>query len=368
MSPPGQGGESAPASRAPRRGQMRVERYREMVAWRESAAAGVGALLAGLVLTAAPLWWFGFGADLAVGTLELAVLVLVEGVGATVNQGELAASLSAYGVLDSSAFGVGPAVLLAGAGHHLAGRHVAAGATERPLETVLAGGSLALWFAPALALVAVVTTVTVDQSVSLDVAAVFVAGLLYAGVFATLGAAIRSQALLTSSRSLVAGPGAFVAALVVWSVSEAPVEERPAGGGADLDGAVAYLDLLSEFVESTAGEGEILPAWVVVAVALAFGAGLSVAAGQRDPLVGAGEGARLGATYGATVALVVLGHVVAVAAEFQGVWETGQVVVVNELLAAAPRTVLVAGVVYPVVFAAIGGGVGAVVYRCWQGG
>jgi hypothetical protein len=257
---------------------------------------------------------------------------------------------------------------LLGAGYHLAGRHVESGVTRQPLETVVAGGSLAMWFTAAAVLS---TAIVADERVSLRVAEVLVVTLLYSGVFASVGAAVRSRAPLTSWQGTLAGALTFAVVILVWVVGEDPLADRAAGGLADLGGALEYFDLLTDLlVNHGIEEGEILPAWFLVVVPLVSGATLAYAARRRDPVVGAGEAARLGPTYGALVAVVVVGHVVALAAEFQqqtGDWDAGQTLFVNELVAAAPRTILLTGVVYPVAFAAVGGVVGALVYRTGYG-
>lgn len=359
--PPGGG-------RGPRRG-----RFRELVAWRESALAGVGALLAGLVLAVVVLRLFAVGEDLAVGVRELAVLVTVEGVGVTVNRGELAATLSAYGTLDSDLLGVGPAVhmlvpaavVLAG-GYILAGRHIEAGATERPRDVVIAGGSLAVWFTLALAVVTLATVATAPTRISVDVVQLLVVGVLYSAVLAATGGAVRSRARLVSSRGLLAGVGAFVVAVLAWAVGTNPFADRAASGVFDFGGTVELLDVLRTFVlDHGIGETAVLPPLFALVVWLGFGAGLAYAAGRGDPIAGAGEGARLGVGYAAAVSLVVVGQILALTGESwqAGTWADGQGLVVNELLAAAPRTILLVGVVYPVTVAAVGGAVGAVVYR-----
>lgn len=345
-----------------------------LVDWRESVLVGAGVWLVGFVVTALLLRLFEVTEQLAIGTVELAVLVYVEGAGGTVNEGELAASLSAYGTLDSDVFGLGPAVhmlvpavvLLAG-GYILADRHIEAGTARRPVGATVAAGSLALWFALAVTLSTIIAVATTDQRVSVHLEEVLVVTLLYAGVFALTGGAIRTQVRLTSPRGLLAGVGAFAVTVLAWLVGTDPFADRAATGLADISGVLGYLDLLRDaLVNNGIEEGEILPAVFVLVVPLVFGAGLACAAGRRDPLVGAGEGARLGVSYAALVLFVVVGHLVALSSEFQrqgGNWDVGQIRFVNELVAAVPWAVLLAGVVYPVSFAAVGGAVGAAVCR-----
>ena len=354
-----------------------IGQYRERIRWPDPVVAGIGAWLAGLLVTAVPVWVFGLTDSLAVDRLELAVLMLVEGVGGTVNQGELAATLSAYGTLDSTLFGVGPAVstlvpavVLVAGGYGLADRHIEAGTTRRPVDAVLAGASLAPWFVATLALSALVTGATVEGTVSVDMPKLVALGLLYAGVFATAGGTLRARTRLTSPRGLLAGVGAFVVAVSVWLVVERPSTDPPAGGFASLDGAVEVLGLLRLFVvEHGVRESAILPAWFVGLVSLGVGATLACVAGRDDPVAGAGEGARLGVTYGGFVLLLVVGHVVAVAGELSrgGGWTAGEIRQVSQLGAVAPRTVVLAGVVYPVTFAALGGAAGALLYGAIRG-
>jgi len=350
-------------------GDPPARRYRERIRWPDPVVAGIGAWLAGLLVTAVPVWVLGLTDSLATDRLELAVLMLVEGVGGTVNQGELAATLSAYGWLDSNLFGVGPAastlvpaVVLVAGGYGLADRQIEAGTTRRPLDTVVAGASLAPWFVATLALSALATRATVEGTVSVDVPKLVLVGLLYAGVFAAAGGALRARTRLTSSRGLQAGVGAVVTGVVVWLLAEQPPVDRPADGFASLDGAVEVLGLLRLFVvEHGIQEHEILPVWFVGLVLLGAGSALACLAGRDDPAVGAGEGARLGVAYGGFVFLIVAGHIVAVAGELSlgGGWTGGEIRQISQLGAVAPRTIVLAGIVYPVVFAALGGAVGA---------
>jgi hypothetical protein len=349
----------------------RIERFGEMVVWPESIIVGVSTWLIGLFLTVIPLWWFDFSSDLNQSTLDLAIWVYVESVGGTINDGVLAVTGGAYGTLDSNAFGLGPVVhmvipvlVLLVAGHVLAGRHINAGATKRPLESVLAGGSLAIWFTLTLFIAAIITS---SDAFSVNTGEALVTTFLYTGVFASIGAAIRSRTGLTSAWGLLAGIGTFVVGFVLWYLLEDPFGDYAGVDGfSDLDGVLGYTRVLTDFVAEHGVEAnEIVPAWFVVVVPLAVGAVLAYVYERRDPVAGLGEGARLGATYAVLVFLAVVGQIGAQAREFEqtfDAWPETAVNSVNILIANAPREIFLGGIVYPAVFAALGGAIGAFVY------
>ena len=355
----------------------RIERFRQVVVWPESVIIGVSTWLVGFLLTVIPLWWFDFGSDLNVSTVDLGVWVYVESVGGSVGIGGdadgevLVATESAYTTLSSNAFGLGPAVhtllpalVLVIAGYLLAGRHIKAGTTGRPLEVILAGGSLAVWFTLTLFVAAVVTS---GDVFSVDLGETLVTTLLYTAVFASIGATVRSRTGLTSAWGLLAGIGAFAVGLVFWYLLEDPFGEFPGVDGfSDLDGVFGYTQFLLSFVREHGVEaGEIVPTWFVVVVPLVFGAVLAYVYERSDPVVGFGEGARLGAAYAALVFVVVVGQIGAQARELEqtfDAWPEAEVETVNLFVASAPREIFLGGIVYPVVFAAVGGAVGALVY------
>ena len=381
----------------------RLSRLRRAVIWPESIIAGVTVWFVGFLLTYLPLRLLDVGGD---KQLEFAILVYYESVGGSVFEGVdsvvgLATTGGYQAALDSNAFGAGPAVqmllpalvMLVG-GYVLAGRHISAGATERPLETILAGASLAVWFTVVLFLaVAVadedaatqaVTGVTAPDGLgpvfaqlfgnpAVNLVGLFLVALLYAGVFATVGATIRSRARLASGWGLLAGFGAFLLGLLPWFLLGNPFDRvTDADSLSDLDGLKEQADLLAGFVgEHGLGVSTMTPAWFVVLVPLLVGAVLAYGYEERDPVVGAGTAAKLGVGYVIPVFLVVVAQAGLTAQEFEdqagnGQWSEASVEAMNYLLGTVTRSVLLAGIVYPVVFAAIGGVVGTVAYRAQQ--
>lgn len=381
----------------------RLTRLRRAVIWPESVIAGVTVWFVGFLLMYLPLRLLDVGGDTQ---LDFAILVYYESVGGSVFEGVdsvvgLATTGGYQAALDSNAFGAGPAVqmllpalvMLVG-GYVLAGRHISAGATERPLETILAGASLAVWFTVVLFLaVAVadedaatqaVTGVTAPDGLgpvfaqlfgnpAVNLVGLFLMALLYAGVFASVGATIRSQARLASGWGLLAGFGAFLLGLLPWFLLGNPFDRvTDADSLSDLDGLKEQADLLAGFVgEHGLGVSTMTPAWFVVLVPLLVGAALAYGYAERDPVVGAGTAAKLGVGYVIPVFLVVVAQASLTAQEFEdqagsGQWSEVNVEAMNYLLGTVTRSVLLAGIVYPVVFAAIGGVVGTVAYRAQQ--
>jgi hypothetical protein len=349
----------------------RVRQVQQVVVWPESLIIGVSTWLVGLFLTVIPLWWFDFSGDLNEGTLDIGIWVYVEGVGGTIgNEVLFVTKGDTYGTFESNVFGLGPAIhalvpvlVLCVGGYVLAGRHLSAGRARRPLETILAGGSLAVWFTLTMVLAAVLAS---GGEFSVNLGETLVTTLLYAGVFTAVGAAVRSRARLTSAGGLLAGIGGFLLGVGAWFLVGSPFGDTPGVDGfSDLEGTLGYTRFLRRFVaEHGTGASEILPAWFVVVVPLLFGGVLAYAYERRDPVLGFGEGARLGVTYAMLVFFIVVGHIAAQARELErtsGAWSGEEVDMVNELIAVAPRGILLGGIVYPVVFAALGGALGAAV-------
>ncbi len=369
-----------PAQRGQTRGvaeaiSERIRRFYTVIVWPESLIAGIGTWLVGFLLTILPLWWFDFGDETGESILDVTVWVYIESVGGTINGEALGVTTGVYRTLESNAFGLGPALhgfvpmlVLIVAGYILAGRHIKRGTAKRPLQSVLAGGSLAIWFTLTLFIAAVISS---SGAFSVNLLETLVVTLLYTGVFASIGATIRSRTGLTSAWGLLVGIGAFLVGLLAWRFIDNPFEDRPGVDGiTDLDGLLEYTRLLTGFVsEHGVGADEILPTWFAAVVPLLFGGVLALAYRRRDPVVGFGEGARLGTTYALIVFVAVVANIGAQAQEYEeqgATWSDRQIEFANQLIASAPRSILFAGVVYPVVFAAIGGAIGATVYDLWQ--
>ena len=359
-----------------RGGPSRLERFREIIIWPESVIAGAAVWLVGLILHYILIWWFEVGED----RLDLAIVVYYESVGGVVFEDAYEAEIlnllttGQYQFeLDHNAFGgvpvvhmLVPALLLVIGGHILAGRHIKAGETKRPLEGIIAGASLAIWFT--LALVLAVAIGDTDE-LEINMGEVLLMTLLYSGVFAIIGATIRSGVELRSGGEIIGGVGAFFVALLAWYVIEDPFEDEFAGveSFSDLEGTLQHVEFFLWFVSKHGLEVDtIMPEWYVILVPLLFGAGLAYIYERRDPLVGLGEGAKLGAGYVIPVFVVMVIYAVATAREFErdfDDWPELAVQSMNFIIAAVPRSILLAGIVYPVVFAALGGAIGAFVYR-----
>ena len=374
---------------------------RGVVVWPESIIAGVAVWLLGFILTYLPVELLGVGGD---QQLDFAILVYYESVGGVLFDGvsqvdQLGTTLGYQAALDSNAFGVGPAlhalvpalVLLVG-GYVLAGRHIKQGTTERPLESILAGMSLTIWFALVLFLaVAVADTdslavAVADTDSSPDLVVLLPVTLLYAGVFSAIGAAIRSRARLVSGWGLLGGIGAFLVGLPLFLLgspfdgssrassfsSDGPPSDRSnVGNLSDVDGVRGWVDFLAEFVGEHGLEvSTVIPAWFAALVPLLFGAILAYGYRQDSPAAGLGEGARLATGYIMPVLLVVVAQVGLTAQEledqFPDGWSSEAIDSMNYLLGASVRSILLAGIVYPALFAAIGGAVGAVAYQARQ--
>jgi hypothetical protein len=391
---PGRGGQSQTGGVA-----AYLRWVRELVIWPESIIAGVAVWLLGFMLTYLPVTFLDVGGG---QQLDFAILVYYESVGGVLFDGvtrvdQLGTTLGYQTALDSNAFGVGPAlhmlvpalVLLVG-GYALAGRHIKQGTTERPLESILAGMSLTIWFALVLFLaVAVADTDTSPDLVvdtSPDLVVLLPVTLLYAGVFTAIGATVRSRARLVSGWGMLGGVGAFLAGLPLFLLgdpfdgssrassfsTDGPLNDRAdASSLSDVDGAKGWADFLAEFVgEHGLGVSTVDPSWFAALVPLLFGAILAYGYRRDSPAVGLGEGARLATGYVIPVLLVVVAQAGLTAQGFEDQfpdgWSPEAIESMNYLLGTSVRSILLAGIVYPVLFAAIGGAVGAVAYRARQ--
>ncbi len=383
---PGRGGQSQTGGVA-----AYIRWAREIVVWPESIIAGVAVWLLGFILTYLPVTFLDVGGG---QQLDFAILVYYESVGGVLFDGVtqvdlLGTTLGYQTALDSNAFGVGPAlhmlvpalVLLVG-GYALAGRHIKQGTTRRPLESILAGMSLTIWFALVLFLAVAVA----DTDTSPDLVVLLPVTLLYAGVFTAIGATVRSRARLVSGWGMLGGVGAFLAGLPLFllgdpfdgsslassfSISGPPSDRADASSLSDVDGAKGWADFLAEFVGEHGLEvSTVIPSWFAALVPLLFGAILAYGYRRDSPAVGLGEGARLATGYVIPVLLVVVAQAGLTAQEFEDQfpdgWSPEAIESMNYLLGTSVRGILLAGIVYPVLFAAIGGAVGAVAYRARQ--
>ncbi len=348
----------------------RFERYQEMINWQESIITGVVLWIVGFVLSIIPLWWFEFGDEFQDGTHELAVAVFLEGMGVTAADEILFTPVAYQSVLDTDAFGAGvffhmilPAILLLIAGHVLAGRHIKQGRTNRPLETILATMTLALW----VTILSLFAALVIASDAEWDVGELLLVTLMYTLVFTAIGGTIRSRSGITSKGGLLGGLGAFIVGFGLWYLVEDPLDPN---SFSDLSGTFAHFSLFESFVfEHGLDGGELFPEWVMILVPLLVGAALGYAYKRQDWVVGLGEGARLGAGYFIPVFIVSLGFTAAWVRDLErqtGGWSPQEIAEVSSFIGILPRQLLLAGIVYPVVFAAIGGAIGAVAYKMQQ--
>lgn len=355
-------------------GDSRLRRVRETVVWPESIVAGVAAWATGFGLTYVLIWVLGVAENADGSSFDAAAYVYFETLGGTAVP-ELGATVTTlvYGSWDSNFFGLAvalhgliPVLVLVPAGYILAGRHVKSGATRRPRDTIVAGMSLVIWFS----LLSVLSVVLASgEGISADPLAVLVVSAVFAGVFAAVGAGVRSRARLSSGWGILAGVGAFLLSLGLWNLLENPLDDQflLTDSLSELDGASEYFRFLGLFLdEHGLTPAELMPEAVVAVVPMAFGAALAYVYRRPDPLVGLGEGARLGVGYLVPVFVVMVGRVGTAVSDREqeyDTWPAEEVTEVNLLVGEIPAMLFLAGVVYPVVFAAIGGAGGALVYR-----
>lgn len=365
-----------------------VDKYRELINWKESAVAGVGAWIVGIALSYAILAGFDVTENLGedISGLDLANWVFFESMGGSVESegAEQFVTITMYTFLDSNWFGAGiafhalvPLVVLTIAGYLLASRHVSSGATRTPRETIIAGSSLTL---PFFAMLFLGLLIFDDSVVSTDMGSALILGILYPLIFTTIGATIKSRASISSGLGFLAGIGAFVVGLLVWYLVEDPLDEVTGIDGiSDLEGSSEYFSFVGQFVEFHGlehggfvethglGVGDILPEWYVILVPLVAGAAIAYRYELTDPLAGAGEGAKIGVGYVLLVLISLLGFlgttVRDMTDQIDGSWPQQAIIEANQLIGTAPRAIILAGIVYPVTFAAVGGIIGAKAYE-----
>jgi hypothetical protein len=182
---------------------------------------------------------------------------------------------------------------------------------------------------------------------------------------------MRTRAAVTSINGLIAGVGSFAVGFGLWYFLANPFENSGADGWGDLQGSTQQFDFLAEYLGNHAlGANRFFPEWYVVVAALLGGAALAYYLKIRDPLAGMGKGAHVGVGYFVLAALIAFGAAftqLSDALEYD-TWPDAIVAQVNTTLQGLSAQLVLAGVFYPVAFAAIGGAVGAKVYETQSGG
>ena len=382
----------------------RFERFGQMIDWRWSVGAGVVTWIAGFIFTYLPLWLLEVGDGFDSATHELAIWVYSEGIGVGLAEngpefssltaesfGFLTSALYASG-LETDAFSVGvvyhmflPAFLLIIAGYLLTGHHINQGRTNDAVESVAAGISMSV---PVLVLFFLSVLIVGDPpGGSSNLGEVLFVAVLFPVVFTAIGSTIRSRGGLTSPWGLVGGFGTFFVGFVLWHFLENPMDDgltvqsiaAKTGESTGLTGVESFRTLFEDgglfeifwyiggFVgDHGTGFANATPVWVVAVLPLLVGAVLSYTYEVSDPVAGLGEGARLASGYFIAVLLIAVAVVLTEVQELEsldGDWPTQATTEVGALVGSAPRAILLAGIVYPFLFAAVGGAGGALVYK-----
>ena len=382
----------------------RFERFGQMIDWRWSVGAGVVTWIAGFIFTYLPLWLLEVGDGFDSATHELAIWVYSEGIGVGLAEngpefssltaesfGFLTSALYASG-LETDAFSVGvvyhmflPALLLIIAGYLLTGHHINQGRTNDAVESVAAGISMSV---PVLVLFFLSVLIVGDPpGGSSNLGEVLFVAVLFPVVFTAIGSTIRSRGGLTSPWGLVGGFGTFFVGFVLWHFLENPMDDgltvqsiaAKTGESTGLTGVESFRTLFEDgglfeifwyiggFVgDHGTGFANATPVWVVAVLPLLVGAVLSYTYEVSDPVAGLGEGARLASGYFIAVLLIAVAVVLTEVQELEsldGDWPTQATTEVGALVGSAPRAILLAGIVYPFLFAAVGGAGGALVYK-----
>lgn len=390
-----QGSGDASGSSSAGSSSSRIRHFRDMVEWWETLGAGLAVWVVGFVLAYIPVWWFELGDRFPESTHDIAVFIFFEGIGGDLvdNGGETQYGLelsttALYSTLGSDAFGAGvayhflvPAVILMIAGYLLARRHIMRGDTNNALDAVIAGSSLSIPFALVFFLV---IGLLADDDVAIDMGEVLLFGFLYALVFSAIGATIRSRAKVTSVYGIFGGIAAFLVGLLVWIFLDDPIGDGITvqsiadtvefGGSSidhvsDLEGMFEHFYFFHEYLGAHGGTaGDVMPEWVMIVIPLLGGAGLAYKYEETDPLRGMGEGAKLASGYVIAVTLVTVAYIATEVRELERAFDqwprepTNTIELVSALIGSSPRTILLAGIFYPALFASIGGILGVVAY------
>ena len=353
------------------------------VDWRQSAIAGVAAWVIGLLLTVAVVVVSSVG-DIGhlrdESTLDLSVWLYYESIGGAfeldrplvASQGSELGSfgLYQYELLDSNVWGTAvfvhyliPAVVVTIAGYVLAGRYargeIDGTATPTPVQVVVGGASLTAGFAAATILAMLV----VGGEMSYGVGQLLFVSVLYPLVFASFGAGIRSRVrTVIAPWGLVGGIAAASLGAALWYAVDDPLEPF---SFSDLEGLTEHLGFLYDYLSHAHAFGyeNTLPEWYVVLALTAIGAAIVYRSGTTDWLVGLGRGARLGVGYVIVTSVVAFGFFGSSMNELldNSGLDRGELIdIANATFgASAPRVIVLAGILWAVVFGAVGGAIGA---------
>ena len=364
------------------------------VDWKESAAFGVGAWVVGLVISYAIVSISTVTDELGPdsSTMEIATGYYYEAIGGMIEVGgsdAFTGMIATYGLVDSRFWAAAivihylvPLIVITVASYVLAGRYKHGsidGVTDPTTQQIIIGAaSLAVFFTGAM----IVGLTVLGGDATVDSGQMLFLSVLYPLVFASFGAGLRSGAkTLSSGMGFVGGIGALIGGFLLWYQTESPLDSTSLS---DLSGFYEHFTFFASYVGLVptvggfmggetglfAGEadphallyGETLPEWYVMVAFVAVGAAIVYRAETTDWVRGLGQGARIAVGYFFVVLFLTLA---AYASHINEMYDAGatryELVMDANLLfgAAAPRVVVVSGIVWAVAFGAVGGAIGA---------
>jgi hypothetical protein len=336
---------------------------------------GVGGWFISLSLTYALLSVFGPTSDIG-NVFEHAVWIVVEGIGVGLKTplSESLLTTDTYLLVDSNIVVpqiilhfLLPAVTLMFGGYLLASRH----SSQDAPSTIVGGASAAIWFT--MAMVLSIPLVGGD-GVSIEYLELIIIGGLYAGVFATIGATVKSTVPLRSLSATGLGIATFISSFAFWYLLSDPFENYAGVSGfGDFTTGFQRFAFLNQFIEThTAGAGEMLPGWYVVLVPMLVSSVWVYHSNTSSMLKGAGNSSRLALGYVIPTIVLLVGLGVTAVQSFESQssgsgWSDALIREATIILGEIPRIAIMAGVVYPVIFAAVGGVIGASVVKIMKG-